>query len=72
MKRFIEAYPDNSYSIAYSGYRNLINVNQVMVIYKIHTNDGYQYNIIVNFGSTTETWIIDEKTYNELLNLELQ
>ena len=72
MKKFIYALPPEASvcTIAYRGYTNRVNVEKILFIYKSGTADGTNYNIVLELGSRIETWLVSEKTYNELLEME--
>lgn len=72
MKKFIVALPPQASvcTIAYGGYTNRVNIEKILFIYKSERADGMDYNIVLELGSRTETWLVSEKTYNELLEME--
>ena len=67
MKRFIYAKPPcSACTIAYGGYINRINIDRIIFMYISLDHEGDTYNIVLDFGLTTETWQVSEKTYHEL------
>ena len=72
MKKFIVALPPQASvcTIAYGGYTNRVNIEKILFIYKSETVDGTNYNIVLELGSRIETWLVNEKTYNDLLEMK--